>query len=82
MVKVGDKVIIRKDLRVGFYPKSNIHVVEEMLPVAGTIQEVKDIQSNSNKFYLKNNMWHWTEELLELEELDFEEWKKTHKGGC
>lgn len=63
MLKVGQEVMIRKDL--GEFDWNNIH--PKMLELTGRKDVVKRIQSGLLGwiYYLENSPWAWTEDMLQ-----------------
>jgi hypothetical protein len=66
MLKIGDKVRIRKDLKSN-HPYGIDMAVKDMLKYKGKQATIENICCNGNKFYLdidKQN-WTWTVEMFE-----------------
>lgn len=59
--KVGDKVKVREDLKVGRY-YSGVYFNEEMAKLKGKVVEIKDVYSIS--YYIKECGYFWTDEMF------------------
>lgn len=67
--KVGDKVIVKKDLKVGFY--DGISSILEMTKYRGKTAIIKSVGFISYKLDIDNMKWNWTDDMLELCETRF-----------
>ncbi|UIE13838.1 hypothetical protein [Enterococcus phage EFap05-1] len=61
-LKVGDKVIVRKDLKTGRYGADV--VVRKMLDLKGVTTSIKKIHSNG-AIEIVGSSWYWTPEMFE-----------------
>ena len=66
---VGDKVRVRKDLKVGYkYHMADRHifdgVVSDMMPYKGKIVTINEI-TGSGKYRIKGSDYNWTDEMFE-----------------
>ena len=64
--KVGDKVIIRKDLKEGYDFKE--HVTDDMEELAGKIVTITKVWENDGgRYYIKEDMYNyiWSEDMFE-----------------
>lgn len=69
--KSGDKVVIRRDLKLGvcYYMEDRVTsdtVIEEMLRFAGKIVTIKEVFRK--KYFLKENNWNWTDEMFQYKQ--------------
>lgn len=67
--KVGDKVMVKKDLKVGFY--DGISSILEMTKYRGKTAIIKSVGFISYKLDIDNMEWNWTDDMLELCETRF-----------
>lgn len=67
--KVGDKVMVKKDLKVGFY--DGISSALEMTKYRGKTAIIKSVGFISYKLDIDNMEWNWTDDMLELCETRF-----------
>ena len=75
--KVGDRVRVRCDLKIGgYYRMSNnpdVHdgVVRDMLRFAGKVVTIAKIENFSGKYRIVECGWNWTDEMFDgLEDTD------------
>ncbi len=63
--KVGDKVRVRKDLKVGERYGSDVFIVD-MLPMLGKVVTINEVFEQTNKFWIEElPCWAWTPEMVE-----------------
>lgn len=67
--KVGDKVMVKKDLKVGFY--DGISSILEMTKYRGKTAIIKSVGFISYKLDIDNMEWNWTDDMLELCKIRF-----------
>ena len=66
-LKVGDKVRIKRDLKVG-ENYAGMTFVEDMKRMRGKISTITSVYCCGSRFSIKDNPWSWTPEMLETDD--------------
>ena len=65
MLKVGDYVVVKEDLKVGYWYNDDVCVTEEMKQYFGKVARIKEVFFDDTYYLdIDDEAWFWSEDML------------------